>query len=42
MHAPQHLNVGGTTGMNVQPAQQSNQQVPLQNQQVALANIVRR
>ena len=48
MQAPQQLNVGGTTGMmgttgmNVQPAQQSNQQVPLQSQQVALANIVRR
>lgn len=48
MHAPQHMNVGGMTGMtgmtvnSVQPAPQSNQQVPLQNQQVALANIVRR
>lgn len=45
MPAPQPMNVGGITNMAAGPTQlpqQSNQQVPLQNSQVALANIVRR
>lgn len=45
MPAPQPMNVGGITSMAAGPTQfpqQSNQQVPLQNSQVALANIARR
>lgn len=45
MPAPQPMNVGGITSMAAGPTQlpqQSNQQVPLQSSQVALANIARR
>lgn len=44
MHVPQQVNVGGMASMMGNPGQLAQQpnQAPLQNQQVALANIVRR